>query len=544
MNAWQELLKVALLGTERQTKAPVVDEALIPYMDQLYPGGQVPPDNQREAAYLSAAALISTYHRAGLQPQHFQNPLPAPSPESGQIIVNETAAAHLRLMMTDKELSPLLPEWLQVVADHRLCLPPLLLPQILNMAERQKSLRPAILNVIGDRGRWLAGQQESWQRIIDDAPLNNGKLNKNELDGISLEKDELNAALWETGTLAQRVAYLSRQRSLDPAQTHTLLLATWKQDSAGDRAALLQTLQVGLNPGDEEFLQSCLTDKSKEVRQRAAELLAQLPDSALSQRVKSRLQTWLNYAGRSGLMGTLSGKKGVLNVTLPEQWDKAWQLDGIVEKAPSGKGQKAWWLEQTLALIPPALWCAQWNLTAGEILALLPKHEWEEPLRAGLHQAIVLHKDRLFSEAWLRTISADENKLWELLEPEQSERLIADFISHARGDKLINTLYLLPRLQHRWSEPFSRTIVDAWRQVLSDARQRSAHYLSHLLKNTALSLHISAGDYFTQQLQAHLSFESPNYKPVQNAVDTLRFRQDMISAITNMTNATSTATTN
>ena len=519
MNAWQAWLKVALLGTERQTKAPEVDETLSSYVDQLYSGGHIPADNFRETAFLSAAALISTYYRAGRQAFHFQGQRPAPDPAPVQSVVSDTATAHLRLIMSDKELSPLLPEWLQTVADHNGCLPPLLLPPLLDMAVRQKTIRPAILKIIGDRGRWLARQQDSWQRLIDESPLAN---------------DNMDAELWETGTLAQRVAYLTQQRTLDPTQAQSLLQATWKQDSANDRAALLATLQMRLNAEDETFLQGCLADKSKEVRQRAAELLAQLPESALSRRVKSRLLTWIRYGARSGIMGAISRKQGVLSVNPPEQWDKAWQQDGIIEKAPGGKGQKAWWLEQTLALVPPAVWCAQWNLSAAEVLALLPKHEWEDPLRAGLYKAIVLHKDRHFSEAWLRSVSTDDSHLWELLEAAQSEHLVTDLISHAHGDNgLMGVLFLLPKLQHRWSEPFSRTIIDAWKKALGDTRQRQTYYLHHLLKTTALWMHIGAADYFTQQLQTQLNFESPNYKHVQDAVDTLRFRQDMLSAIAN-----------
>ncbi len=525
MQAWQELLKLALLGTERQAKAPVAGEVLQPYLEQLYPGGQVAADSRRETAFLSAAALIGAYYRAGRHPESFAGENPALAGEEDLPVVGDTAAAHLRLILSDKDLSPLLPEWLRAVADHRLRLPPLLLPHMLDIAARQKSLRPAIARAIGRRGKWLARHQEPWQKIVDEAPL--------ETEG------ELDSELWETGALAQRVAYLARQRTLDPERARALLQEVWKRDAAKDRAALLETFATGLGQSDEGFLENCLADKSKEVQQRAAGLLARLPQSAFSRRLKERLRAWLTYNGKSGLLGAInkqmSGKKGQLNVNPPEQWDKSWQQDGIGEKAPGGKGQKAWWLEQTVALAPPSHWCEQWNLTPEEVLALSHKHEWEAPLRAGLRQAIVRHKDRRFSEAWLREVDAGDAELWALLEPAQGERVIAELIVQARGgDALANVLSLLQQLQqlqHPWSEAFSRTIADAWQRLLSGKQQTPIYYPHQAFKSTALGLHPGAIGYFQQQMQPHADSESPNRKQVQDTLDTLRVRLDMLSAI-------------
>ncbi|WP_028489170.1 hypothetical protein [Thiothrix lacustris] len=78
----QTLLKIALLGTERQTQVPQGNTALQPYLAQLYPQGQVPTDSSRESAFLGAAALALQYRAAGNLPAVFTGTLASPDVEA------------------------------------------------------------------------------------------------------------------------------------------------------------------------------------------------------------------------------------------------------------------------------------------------------------------------------------------------------------------------------------------------------------------------------------------------------------------------------
>lgn len=517
--SWQELVKVALLGTERQTKAPALTE-LAQQLAQLYPDAKVPTDTQREAAFLSAAALIGTYYRAGLAVDEYPSELAQTQSEQttdAQTLVNEAAINHLRQIITDNELFALLPEWLALLAQQKLCLPPLLLPQLLDIALRKKHLRAPIVKVMGKRGVWLAGLQSQWQDLL--------------LETDALETDD-SQEIWELGTLAQRQAWLAQLRRLDSAKARQLLQQSWKQDAAKDRAALLQTLENALQSDDEEFLQGCLSDKSKEVRHRAAGLLCQLPGSDFGQRITQRLQNWLQFTPKSGVMGSVTGKKGTLTVNLPEQWDKTWVNDGISEKAPSGKGQKAWWLEQTLSLVPPTHWCELWQLSAADVLNLTKKHEWEEPLRAGLFEAIVRHKDAQFAQQWLLLIERDVDHLWKMLQPSQAEQVLTQLAQKSKNKKdLLSVLADLNHINHAWSEAFSNQVIDFWLQVF-DSRKQAVRYMNEVFKRTAMSLHIDCMDYFNNSLKKHLDPDSPHADKLLDVLDSLRFRHQMHQAIT------------
>ncbi|PWS44049.1 hypothetical protein DKT74_13390, partial [Streptomyces sp. ZEA17I] len=94
--------------------------------------------------------------------------------------------------------------------------------------------------------------------------------------------------LWEEGLFAERVALLDAVRAQDPAAALALLTTTWSTERAEDRLMFLDALRAGLGAGDEEFLEQALTDRSRNVRATAAELLSALPSSAFAGRMAAR----------------------------------------------------------------------------------------------------------------------------------------------------------------------------------------------------------------------------------------------------------------
>src|SRR5206468_3036992 len=95
---------------------------------------------------------------------------------------------------------------------------------------------------------------------------------------------------YATAGRADRLALLEAVRSSEPARGRDLLASTWARDPAADRAALVGLLAVSLSDDDEPFLEAALDDRSANVRQIAAELLARLPNSRRSARMAARLR--------------------------------------------------------------------------------------------------------------------------------------------------------------------------------------------------------------------------------------------------------------
>ncbi|HPQ94540.1 MAG TPA: DUF5691 domain-containing protein, partial [Thiolinea sp.] len=305
------------------------------------------------------------------------------------------------------------------------------------------------------------------------------------------------------------------------------LQAVWKQEAAPVRQDLLQALRVNLSLDDEPWLESCLDDRSKGVRQLAAELLGALPGSAFRQRRQALLDGWLGIQAGAGLFNRLGGKKQ-LQVRLPEHWEKGWLRDGIEEKPPRGKGAKAWWLEQALSFVPPAYWVQHWQLDPAALLALIQKHDWKAALLEGWQAALLRYPDSAWAGVWLRHADSHHSPLWQVLSPADAEAVALARLQHTGS---LEQLDVLTQLSHPWSRVFSR-------QVLAQLPARMAHQQKYVYAAQAacrhLGVYLDPGcvDDFTQQLQQPLQAEDhPFHRLLTDTLFTLRFRVDLSAAL-------------
>ena len=162
--------------------------------------------------------------------------------------------------MLDGGFRAVLSEWLGLVADAGRLVPPARLPGLLAAASAGAALRPATVEVTGERGRWLGGLNPAWAWAAGGADPNDTET-------------------WTTGSSAARRLLLGRLRATDPAAARDLLQSTWATETPEDRAAFVAVLATGLSVDDEPFLEAALDDRRKEVRQNAAALLWRLPES-------------------------------------------------------------------------------------------------------------------------------------------------------------------------------------------------------------------------------------------------------------------------
>jgi hypothetical protein len=274
-------------------------------------------------------------------------------------------------------MGSVLEEWLQAVSAAGWSLPHRWLPELLDLSYQKEDIRPLVAPLLGARGRWLALQHPTWKVLF--------------VPRVLSEQEEW----WQTGTRKSRQTLLRLLRAEDPARARQLVASTWDQDAYSDRAVFLSTLSIGLGADDEPFLEQALDDRRKQVRVVAADLLARLPASALSARMRERLSPLL--ALETGLL-----KRGQLKVALPEDCSKAMARDGVAKKAPAGLDEGAWWLFQMLAVVPPRVWSQSWGRTPEELVTIANKTEYASVLLEGWGRAAARHGDGTWAEALLR----------------------------------------------------------------------------------------------------------------------------------------------
>src|SRR5688572_30163695 len=247
---WQELVRTALIGLERQN-TPLPLESAGPELKTLLAQLE---ETRPEAALLQAAGLLAVWRRAGYGPGQVEGGLGPPAPAERQPLCSPEAAAYLTRLLNG-HFSELLPEWLEAVAAQGRRVPPEHLPDFLELGRQKLTLRKLITTVAGARGEWLAAQNPEW--------------------GYATQPDP--QQVWETGVASERLAVLRRLREEEPALALSLVAGNWASEPLENRAAFIQTLGIRLNPADETFLEAALDDRRKEVRKSAAELLSRLP---------------------------------------------------------------------------------------------------------------------------------------------------------------------------------------------------------------------------------------------------------------------------
>ncbi|MEU5224313.1 DUF5691 domain-containing protein [Streptomyces toyocaensis] len=447
---WEDLVTTALLGTDRRTPAGVA------------PGPRAP------SALLDAAAVATVRRRAGLRPARAAE-RPRPAPADPRPPLPPAAARRLALLLADRsgasgggrrgtapDLMELLPQWLAAANTRGFAPPPALLPALLDAARGRTDLRPAALRFAGPRALWLARFNPDWRFALRSTPGG--------ATAVPGPRDAGGARrLWEEGLFAERVALLAALRSREPTAARGLLESTWATERAEDRLMFLDSLRTGLGPDDEPFLEQALADRSRNVRATAAELLSALPGSALAARM----------GVRAGACVAVDHTRDVptIAVEAPHECDAGMERDGVVAKAPAGRGDRSWWLGQLVEAAPLGGWSRRLGgRTPQEIVALPVADDWQGELHAAWCRAAVRQRDAAWSRALLGNPSAPEAggpgavslaeraRLLGTLDAAERAEWVAAFID-THG--LSEAFQLLGVCAVPWAAPVGRAVVDA-----------------------------------------------------------------------------------
>lgn len=338
------LISQALLGSARMSSLPA---APVSELESIWP--QWDPQ-QSASCLLSALAIVRSLHLAGRKTQVVEEEVPPCSNETFSYISSQQEIAGMRLLQG--EYSELLGEWFVHTQKQSLLLPPRMLATVLPFGTKNKEYRGVLRSLCGERGLWLARQHDRFSWL--------------------LEEEQPDDDAWDQGLPAERVAWLHHMRQVDRERAMKAVMSQWAGEEMSMRESILQVILKHPTADDLEFLQQHASqDRRQEIRTLAFSALLQIEDSELRTRVRERVCQFVTWQNRQWV------------INAPTAYEKEWSKDGIKEKAPGGVGQRAWWLQQIIGLMPIQEWCRHWQTSATDLFSAPIKGDWITAVHQG-----------------------------------------------------------------------------------------------------------------------------------------------------------------
>jgi hypothetical protein len=279
---------------------------------------------------------------------------------------------------------------------------------------------------------------------------------------------------------------------------------------------------------DEPFLEGVLDERSKLVREAAAQLLALLAESRFAARMAARARAIVTIEpARKGLLKKTAAK---VSIEPPSGYDEAWERDGIEEKPPGGVGKRAWWLRQILSRTRPGALLGEMAVTPGEFLAGVGETEYAAEVVAALSEscagvadpewcvALVAHRlDRKSSHA------IELAPLWQALGPERREGTVLRLLQH---DKLSwsERWAVLGSCEHPWSSAFSAKACAVLRSSIP-AKIPEWHQIGYQVD--AIARHLDPASAADFEAVVAAVFRDQAWPAITKSLDRVRLRADM-----------------
>ncbi len=493
---WHKLTKAALLGTEN---SQLEKTALIRL-------SELGIDTHQEAPVVLAngISMLAQMRKAGFQLSDYKGEMPSLANKGN---AHSPKALRLLHFILSGPHSDVLPEYLLLLKVNDKALPASELPALLAKKDLP-STWPQVAPLIGEDGRWLLRQHPEWSSLLEDPTQYN----------------------WHTGSRQERLKMLDFWRKQSPKFALELVQSTWETEQLNDKTSFLANLQTNLSLDDEPFLESCRSDKRKEVRQVAAALLAKIIGSGLAARLEGRV------------LQVVSVKNGKLQVALPEELDESAMTDGIQKLHPEWQGgAKASFLGQIVSRINPAFWESHLNRSPKAIISLFFESDWAQTLRQALIAAAVFHQKTDWAAHLAEHLLREEDitynslprldALLELLPTSTAHQFAMQRLSEATE---LPTQYSIPYFllyghEAIWPDEISRLIIKRFRkEIYKDYRQFwQMQHLHEWLKLLGLRSNPSLYDEF-QSGWTNTDFQWRYWeKPVEEMLAKLIFRKEL-----------------
>lgn len=367
-----QLLKAALVGTAQAPQVPMNSEHDVDSLE-----GSV-AEFSVESQFLMRAGRFAIYQQAGQLPKTV--PQLEASPRLERVEYTDSFLKLFESALT-KEHYVLLPEFLSILVSRNLSAPDKFIPRLLDVED--VSVRPLIQAAVGEKGEWLSQFNPDWEWFVNESALESNDL-------------EAYQALWDDGTFPERLTALRAIRKLNSEVGRELLAEDFSKEKVENRKQLLTAINEGLSSEDSEFLIHCLSDRSKYVRQQAANYLAKIPDSEVSQRNLKRANNVLTQIE--------SNKATKLVCQPPQELPAGWEEDGLEVNPPNKRGQRAFWTEELISKIPLQHWETHLSATPIELINTVLNDDYAHAVITGWSKALTDNSEISKVESWLKSL--------------------------------------------------------------------------------------------------------------------------------------------
>ncbi len=451
------LINHALLGTEKK----VISTNDIPEPLQAIANDFADKLKDKETQFLGITAVAFNCYKAGFSPSKTE--LIANVAPNETLSYCSLEASNLLTTILANNYQSLTWLWVELCAQKGLIVPPNLLTEFFQWGlTNKKTSAESFVKVIGERGKWLAQFEKDWNSIIV-KPVENIE--------------------WETASSKDRIRYLEKLRQTEPNLALDKIKAIWKEENAAHRVELLGSLATNLNLDDEDFLQSCIQDKSTKVKEKSIDLLKSIASSHIILQYQKILANSFTLS-QSKILGILSKKSVVVELKIE---DDTVFLTGI-EKLSNDKKIKDedFILYQLVAEAPPHFWTVHFSMSPQEVIELFDNMDQLAYFRVALCKAI--HKFKLtdWSILALERFGRDQHYLLELLDLKKLFVFALPFLKNQLFDYTIQ-LVLQKSDYEDWPYNFSKAVVQDFAKNLYWNNRATCEALSLYLPSTILS---------------------------------------------------------
>jgi hypothetical protein len=506
MQLWEKILQLALLGSERTHLDPFVEESLRQY--------RIDPEDPLAQVILSGAAALHQVRRLRLSSRPYDHPLPEPlQEEDAPGDLSPISLQHLKHILSGR-FRRALPEYVQLLVERQLLLPPEFLPDLLDDCLQDSELWREVQPLLGRRAAWLIPQHPQWRTLAPQGEV----------------------ARWPEAGFEERQLIFGSLREQAPQEALELLTTVWDNLSYRHKGAYLELLEKGISPNDEAFLERARQDNRKEVRLKAANLLATIPESALIGRIFAELIPLFSF----------DPVRERLEVILPKDIPDATAQDGIRPGVKKGKhgGLKTDWLFECVSRIPATYWMQHFDWTREALILFFDTTNKADLLLAALGNASVRFRDQELGTALIRYLvfkngmvpqELDWQALVRRIPVADFQQMMGEFLERQPG--LLEEKHLLTRMlelgPHPWNSETSRTLINGLKQWMSESKTflwNLWHY-KRLLETAAYSMPIDLLD----ELAADWPIQSPVWNQwapdIERMLRIMRFRKEMKKAL-------------
>lgn len=433
---WSELVAAAVIGTERRPFAGRPD----------HPAAASVSDGADLAAWSAAvwAYMETGRTAAGAEPRWGPGAGAGGGPGVAvdpRPLVPEGAAATLAAIVADARFRPVLGEWLGLAAGGGRRLPPEFVPAVLEITP--PDTRELVRRAGGPLVDWLAETNPRWAGPVDGSRLARVVLASEGSAG----EDGQNWA----GPDDERLAAFRLIRAADPGRARDLVRRVWASEPAATRAAMIAEMSTALADEDEPFLEACLDDRRKDVRLAAADLLARLPASRLSDRMARRSRELVRIGDR---------RPPTLQVVAPSPPDAEAKRDGI-GAGRSGRAGEGVWLAEMVGATPLEVWADHLGRAPIELVG------WASGARlAPLLRGWACAAERQHDREWAAALVAVGQLTAGLIALMPEAKADVALQRAVEGPGLVSSVSLLLDLPRPWSLPVTEAVLAATSETI------------------------------------------------------------------------------